>query len=154
MLRQAAHRLWETIGKADNVAHLGVGVDEFVVPGYAMKLKVITEGVETAAQLAFLQRHGCDEIRGFYFSKPMSTKRLNEFRRKHDAGRLFCVRPDLHPTGKRDDDDDADEIRARRLGIDSEADQALEALDHHPCGKRRQRNLRQGAGIILGESGK
>ena len=55
MLRQAAHRLWETIGKADNVAHLGVGVDEFVVPGYAMKLKVITEGVETAAQLAFLQ---------------------------------------------------------------------------------------------------
>jgi len=34
-------------------------------------LKVVAEGVETEAQLAFLVEHGCDEIQGFYFSRPL-----------------------------------------------------------------------------------
>jgi len=36
-----------------------------------MKLKVIAEGVENEAQLDFLQRSGCTEIQGYFFSRPL-----------------------------------------------------------------------------------
>ncbi|MFV0662936.1 EAL domain-containing protein [Denitromonas sp.] len=38
---------------------------------HQMGLRVIAEGVESEAQLAFLGRHGCDEIQGYYFSAPI-----------------------------------------------------------------------------------
>jgi diguanylate cyclase (GGDEF)-like protein/PAS domain S-box-containing protein len=39
--------------------------------GNSEKLRVIAEGVETRAQLKFLQRHGCGEGQGYYFSHPV-----------------------------------------------------------------------------------
>jgi len=41
--------------------------------GKALNLKVIAECVEAEAQLAFLQSRHCDEIQGYYFSKPLSA---------------------------------------------------------------------------------
>ena len=41
--------------------------------GQKLNMKVIAEGVETAAQLAFLQDHDCDEIQGFHFSRPIEA---------------------------------------------------------------------------------
>jgi len=38
---------------------------------HSMKLAVIAEGVEKDAQLAYLRRHGCDEMQGYYFSRPV-----------------------------------------------------------------------------------
>jgi diguanylate cyclase (GGDEF)-like protein/PAS domain S-box-containing protein len=38
--------------------------------GKALGVRVVAEGVETAAQFAFLRANGCDEIQGFYISKP------------------------------------------------------------------------------------
>jgi EAL domain-containing protein (putative c-di-GMP-specific phosphodiesterase class I) len=58
-------------------------IKAIIAMGHALRLKVIAEGVENAAQLAFLQRHGCDEIQGFYFSKPMTAQQLDGFTRAH-----------------------------------------------------------------------
>ena len=37
---------------------------------------VVAEGVETEAEVAFLTRHGCDVLQGFYFGHPVSAERL------------------------------------------------------------------------------
>ncbi|WP_017756166.1 sensor domain-containing protein [Calidifontibacillus oryziterrae] len=44
---------------------------------------VTAEGVETQKQFAFLHAHSCDEIQGFYFSRPLSPDRFQEFLEKN-----------------------------------------------------------------------
>lgn len=39
-------------------------------------LKVVAEGVETEAQLAFLSANGCDEAQGYYFARPQPAAEL------------------------------------------------------------------------------
>lgn len=41
-----------------------------------LKLKTLAEGVETAAQLEFLQASGCDYFQGYYFSKPVPAEQF------------------------------------------------------------------------------
>jgi diguanylate cyclase (GGDEF)-like protein/PAS domain S-box-containing protein len=41
-----------------------------------LNLKVIAEGVETQAQLELLRGQGCDEVQGFYFSRPVNSEML------------------------------------------------------------------------------
>jgi len=38
-----------------------------------LRLRVVAEGVETAEQLRFLQLLRCDEIQGYFFSRPCSA---------------------------------------------------------------------------------
>ncbi|HLD64872.1 MAG TPA: EAL domain-containing protein [Pseudomonas sp.] len=44
-----------------------------------LKLRVIAEGVETEAQVAFLKKGHCDEFQGYFFAKPMPVKLLQVF---------------------------------------------------------------------------
>ncbi len=51
-------------------------------------LHVIAEGVETRSQFEQLLMHGCDEIQGFYFSKPIKAAEFESFYEKTE-GRLL-----------------------------------------------------------------
>jgi diguanylate cyclase (GGDEF)-like protein/PAS domain S-box-containing protein len=42
----------------------------------SLNLKVIAEGVEDEAQMTFLRAHQCDEIQGYYFSKPLAVDKV------------------------------------------------------------------------------
>ena len=41
-----------------------------------LRLKVTAEGVENEAQMSFLQAHHCDEIQGYYFSRPLAVDKV------------------------------------------------------------------------------
>ncbi|UCE89666.1 MAG: PAS domain S-box protein, partial [Pseudomonadota bacterium] len=46
-------------------------VTTIIAMGQSLKLQVVAEGVENAAQLEFLRTHGCDEVQGFLLSEPL-----------------------------------------------------------------------------------
>ena len=47
-----------------------------IAMAHNMRLKVIAEGVENPAQLAFLQKYQCDEIQGYYLSRPAPAQQI------------------------------------------------------------------------------
>jgi diguanylate cyclase (GGDEF)-like protein len=49
----------------------GVIAQAIISLGHSLDLRVVAEGVETAAQLEFLKTHRCDEVQGFYYAKPV-----------------------------------------------------------------------------------
>ena len=48
----------------------------------SLGLKTIAEGVETAGQLEFLQKQHCDEVQGYFFSKPLPVAQLEKYLRR------------------------------------------------------------------------
>jgi diguanylate cyclase (GGDEF)-like protein len=42
--------------------------------GHSLGLRVLAEGVETGAQAEFLHGHGCDEVQGFHYCKPVAAQ--------------------------------------------------------------------------------
>jgi diguanylate cyclase (GGDEF)-like protein len=49
----------------------GTLIGGIIALGHSLGLRIVAEGVETEGQLAFLQRHGCDQCQGYLFSKPL-----------------------------------------------------------------------------------
>ncbi|WP_310551589.1 putative bifunctional diguanylate cyclase/phosphodiesterase [Paenibacillus glufosinatiresistens] len=49
-------------------------------------LKVVAEGVETQAQLDFLESRMCDEVQGYYYYRPLSAEEMEEVLRTAAAG--------------------------------------------------------------------
>ena len=56
-------------------------VASIIALAHNLKLSVIAEGVETADQLAYLGRHGCDAMQGYYFSRPLAAPDLEQLLR-------------------------------------------------------------------------
>jgi diguanylate cyclase (GGDEF)-like protein len=63
----------------------GAIVTAVVALGHAMGLRVVAEGVETPEQMAIVTQLGCDEMQGFYFSKPLPPEQLERYLRECDG---------------------------------------------------------------------
>jgi diguanylate cyclase (GGDEF)-like protein/PAS domain S-box-containing protein len=61
----------------------------------SLHLKVIAEGVENEAQMSFLRGHQCDEIQGYYFSKPLAFDKVADKLRSN----LAETQAEHKPTG-------------------------------------------------------
>ncbi|WP_133717303.1 MULTISPECIES: EAL domain-containing protein [Methylocaldum] len=51
--------------------------------GHTLGLKVIAEGVETLEQLTFLCRHRCDDMQGYYSSRPVTAEQFGRLLREN-----------------------------------------------------------------------
>jgi diguanylate cyclase (GGDEF)-like protein len=54
-------------------------VTTIISMAHKLGVKVVAEGVESREQVEFLRRHSCDEIQGYYYSKPMPAENLSDF---------------------------------------------------------------------------
>ena len=61
------------INDPDGKSALVVGI---ISLARGLGLEVVAEGVETREELEFLRQHGCDQIQGFLFSKPVPADQL------------------------------------------------------------------------------
>jgi len=48
-----------------------------------LSLTIVAEGVESEDQMNFLKEHACDEMQGYYFSKPIVPEEFADLLRKH-----------------------------------------------------------------------
>jgi EAL domain-containing protein (putative c-di-GMP-specific phosphodiesterase class I) len=62
--------------------------EAIIAMGKALSLTVVAEGVETAEQMNFLREHSCDEMQGYYFSKPIMPEQFADLLRKHVSSPL------------------------------------------------------------------
>ena len=53
-------------------------VDAIIAMAKALKLKVVAEGVEHRAHLEFLRSLGCDQMQGYFFSRPLAAHKMGE----------------------------------------------------------------------------
>jgi EAL domain-containing protein (putative c-di-GMP-specific phosphodiesterase class I) len=77
-------------GLASNRSDLAI-VRTIIDLGHILRLRVLAEGVETDSQLSLLQAEGCDEVQGFYFSKPMPPDIFFAHLLEHEPDRLKTV---------------------------------------------------------------
>ena len=62
-------------------------VQAIVAMAHRLQLAVIAEGVETADQVAALRQADCDQIQGYYYSRPLAVEDCAAFIRRYAAGR-------------------------------------------------------------------
>lgn len=57
-------------------------VDSTISLAHNLGMRVVAEGIETKEQLVHLKTAGCDEVQGYYFSRPVSAEQIQALLRK------------------------------------------------------------------------
>jgi EAL domain-containing protein (putative c-di-GMP-specific phosphodiesterase class I) len=57
--------------------------EAIIAMGKSLSLTIVAEGVETQEQQTFLREHACDEMQGYYFSKPIEPEKFAELLGRH-----------------------------------------------------------------------
>jgi len=65
----------EIVSRSDDAAL----VDAIISMANSLHLAVVAEGVETAEQLEYLKRRKCQEVQGFFYSRPLEPHLFEEF---------------------------------------------------------------------------
>jgi EAL domain-containing protein (putative c-di-GMP-specific phosphodiesterase class I) len=60
----------------EDAAALTAGI---IALAHRLRMKVVAEGVETLEQMGYLRVNGCDELQGYYLSKPISADEMSRF---------------------------------------------------------------------------
>jgi EAL domain-containing protein (putative c-di-GMP-specific phosphodiesterase class I) len=60
--------------------------EAIIAMGKSLNLTVVAEGVETQEQQTFLRDRACDEMQGYFFSKPIPSGEFAELLRTHIKG--------------------------------------------------------------------
>ena len=50
-----------------------------IAMAHSLDLRVVAEGVELRSHIDFLQEHACDEVQGYFISKPLPVSEFNQF---------------------------------------------------------------------------
>jgi diguanylate cyclase (GGDEF)-like protein/PAS domain S-box-containing protein len=59
--------------------------EAIIAMGKSLNLTVVAEGVETLEQQTFLREHACDEMQGYYFSRPVPDRDFAALLRRQSA---------------------------------------------------------------------
>jgi len=79
-------------------------VKAIVAMGHSLKLRIVSEGIETPEQLSFAQSIGCDEGQGYLFAKPMPVDEMTALLQKgepltHPSDAHACALEAMNETG-------------------------------------------------------
>lgn len=75
-----------------------------IAMAHSLRLGVTAEGVETDTQLELLQELNCDEMQGYYFSRPYPPEQITALLRDCCDCGVIAKRSDSHPLVLLDDD--------------------------------------------------
>lgn len=78
-------------------------IQAIIIMAHTLHLKVVSEGVETVAQHAFLADHGCDYLQGYLLSRPLPFGELRPVLESLERRRMpFILDRDTVPPGSPD----------------------------------------------------
>ncbi len=109
---------------------------------HSLGLRVIAEGVETAAQFEFLKRHGCEEAQGYLIARPLEAPALRDWWRQQETeNRIVGRQGDMWQSDRAGPDQHSGPRGSRR---------PLRSSRGRRCAReiRRRIDVAHGAGIV------